>query len=128
MIKELVFLLEEESAKAMLQSLLPRFLDPSITTRFIAFDGKSDLQLQLVRRLQAYINPVARFIIMQDQDSAKNCKQLKAKLLQQCRQAGRESASLVRIACHELEAFYLGDLRAVEHALEVRGWRDISKR
>jgi hypothetical protein len=77
----MVFLLEEESARAFLQSLVPRIIDPSIVTRFIAFDGKHDLQSQLFRRLQGYINPNARFIVMQDLDSTKNCKQLKNKLL-----------------------------------------------
>ena len=37
--KELVFLLEEESAKAMLESLLPRILHPDIRARFIPFEG-----------------------------------------------------------------------------------------
>ena len=44
MIKELVFLLEEESAKAMLESLLPRMLDPEIKPRLLAFEGKQDLE------------------------------------------------------------------------------------
>ena len=41
--KELVFLLEEASAKAMLESLLPRILHPDIHTRLIPFEGKQDL-------------------------------------------------------------------------------------
>jgi hypothetical protein len=42
--KELVFLLEEPSAKAMLESLLPRLLDEQIKFRLIPFKGKQDLQ------------------------------------------------------------------------------------
>ena len=45
----------------------------------------------------------------------------KAKLLGLCAQAGRQAVSLVRIACHELESFYLADLRAVEAALGLTG-------
>ncbi|MDX8400857.1 MAG: hypothetical protein R8K20_11520 [Gallionellaceae bacterium] len=37
MTRELVFLLEEESAKVMLESLLPRILDPEIKPRLLAF-------------------------------------------------------------------------------------------
>lgn len=38
--KELVFLVEEESARALLDTLLPRLLDPSIQPRVIPFEGK----------------------------------------------------------------------------------------
>ena len=34
---------------------------------------------------------------------------------------GRTSATVVRIACRELESFYLGDLTAVERGLKVSG-------
>ena len=117
---ELVFLLEEPSAKALLSTLLPRFLDPAIVPRFIPFEGKQDLDKQLERKLRGYINPRARFLILRDQDSA-NCRTVKANLLAKCANAGRASTSLIRIACHELETFYLADLAAVEQALIWRG-------
>ena len=50
--KELVFLLEEESAKAMLQGLLPRVLDPRVQPRLMVFEGKQDLERQMVKRLR----------------------------------------------------------------------------
>ena len=52
--KELVFLLEEESAKAMLLGLLPRVLDPQVQTRLMVFEGKQDLEKQMVKRLRGY--------------------------------------------------------------------------
>jgi hypothetical protein len=119
--KELVFLLEEASAKAMLDGVLPRILDAQIQTRMIVFEGKQDLEKQMVRRMHGYTNPCARFIVMRDQDSTPDCKIIKTKLLGLCEQAGRKSASLVRLACHELESFYLADLRAVEVALNISG-------
>jgi hypothetical protein len=119
--KELVFLLEEKSAQAMLQGLLPRILDPRVQPRLMVFEGKQDLERQMVKRMQGYVNPNARFIVLRDQDSAPDCKVVKAKLLGLCAQAGRHAVSLVRIACHELESFYLGDLQAVEAALGVTG-------
>lgn len=57
----------------------------------------------------------AHFIVMRDQDSG-DCYQIKDRLLNLSREAGRPNA-LVRIACKELESFYLGDLNAVEQGL-----------
>lgn len=118
---ELVFFLEEASAKAMLETLLPRVLDPIIRPRLIPFEGKQDLEKQLERKLRGYLNPDARFLIMRDQDSHADCKTLKTGILARCVAAGKGSVSLVRIACRELETFYLADLEAVEVALEIKG-------
>ncbi len=115
--RELVFLLEEASAKAMLETLLPRILHADIWPRYISFEGKQDLERQMGKRLRGYINPQARFIVLRDQDNAPDCMAIKAGLVERCRQAGREATSMVRIACKELESFYLADLRAVEQAL-----------
>ena len=119
--KELVFMLEEASAGAMLEGLLPRVLDPRVQPRLMVFEGKQDLERQMVRRLRGYLNPQARFIVLRDQDSTPDCRVLKAALMRLCTQAGRDAVSLVRIACHELEAFYLADLRAVEAAWGLAG-------
>ncbi len=118
--KELVFLLEEESAKALLESLLPRILDGRIVVRAIAFEGKQDLEGQLERKLRSYANPNARFVVLRDQDGG-DCSVIKADLVEKCRRSGRLSSTRVRIACHELESFYLADLSAVETALGITG-------
>ena len=98
--RELVFLLEEDSAKAMLENLLPRILDPKVIPRLIPFEGKQDLEKQLVKRLRGYINPHARFIVMRDQDNHPDCKALKMALVKKCREAGKNiyllCVSLVR--------------------------------
>ena len=117
--KELVFLLEEKSAMAMLENMLPRMLHPDIFPRFIPFEGKQDLEKQMPKRLRAYLNPQARFIVFRDQDIAPDCVVLKARLVEQCQQAGQSAKTLVRIACKELETFYLADLRAVEQGLAI---------
>lgn len=119
--KELVFLLEEPSARAMLQSLLPRVLEPGIGHRLIPFEGKQDLEKQIVRKIRGYQNPQARFIVLRDQDSHPDCGQLKQRLVDLCNQSGKGEHCLVRIACTELETFYLADLRAVELALGLKG-------
>lgn len=119
--RELVFLLEEPSAKAMLESLLPRFLDSSIQFRLIPFEGKQDLEKQVVRKIRAYQNIDARFLVLRDQDSHPNCGDLKNKLIALCNESNKGHLCLVRIACRELEAFYLADLYAVEKALSIGG-------
>ncbi|MFD2112301.1 DUF4276 family protein [Thiorhodococcus fuscus] len=119
--RELVFLLEEPSAKAMLESLLPRMLNENTRFRCIPFEGKQDLEKQLARRIRGYQNDRARFIVLRDQDSHPDCMAVKGKLLALCDESGKAARCLVRIACRELEAFYLADLQAVEHALEING-------
>lgn len=119
--KELVFLLEELSAKAMLESLLPRMLDQNISVRCIPFEGKQDLEKQLTRKIRAYQNQEARFIVLRDQDNHPDCLAVKHKLLDLCANSGRAGQCIVRIACKELETFYLADLQAVEHALQING-------
>jgi hypothetical protein len=122
--KELVFLLEERSAKVMLESLLPRVLDERIEFRLIAFEGKQDLEKRMVMRMKGYVNTEARFVVMRDQDSDPNCIALKSRLVAKCQESGRGEVSLVRIACRELETFYLADLQAVEKALAIKGISD----
>lgn len=119
--RELVVLLEERSAKVMLETLLPRMLDERIEFRLIAFEGKQDLEKRMTMRIKGYVNEDARFLVMRDQDSDPNCIALKARLIEKCMASGRGEVSLVRIACRELETFYLADLYAVEKALGVKG-------
>jgi hypothetical protein len=88
--------------------------------RFIPFNGKQDMERKLVRKLQSYRMPDARFVVMRDQDAEPDCTKIKRRLADLCKKAGRPS-TLVRIACKELESFYLADLQAVEQGLGVSG-------
>jgi hypothetical protein len=119
--RELVFLVEERSAKAFLETLLPRLLNERVTPRVIPFEGKQHLQKQLMRTIRGFVNPHARFIVIQDQDSFPDCRVLKNRLMDLCNASGRPTECLVRIACKELESYYLADLQAVEQALELKG-------
>jgi hypothetical protein len=121
-VRELVFLLEEESARELLEEILHRIFpeQSKIHPRFIVFEGKQDLEKQLVRKLAFYNNPEARFLVLRDQDAHPDCRAVKAKLLGLARESGRKQTK-VRIACRELEAYYLGDLAAVEKGLGVKG-------
>ncbi len=111
----LVFFLEELSAKALLEILLPRFIpEDKFVLRFVPFEGKQDLEKQLVRRIRGWRTPNTHFVVLRDQDSAE-CRDVKQRLLELCAEAGRPD-TLVRVACRELESWYLGDLKAVGEA------------
>lgn len=114
---EIVFFLEEPSAQAMLEGLLPKIL--STRCRFIVFEGKQDLEKQMVRRMRGYRVPDARFVVLRDKDS-EDCREVKERLVKKCAEALRHE-TLVRVACHELESWYLGDLAAVEAGLGATG-------
>jgi hypothetical protein len=112
-----VFFLEELSAKEMLSGILPKILPDNIQPRFVVFEGKQDLEKQLVRRLRLWRMPNCQFFVLRDQDSG-DCQLIKRNLLEKCSKANRPN-TIVRIACHELESFYLGDLRAVDKGLKL---------
>jgi len=116
----LVFFLEELSARVLLEGLLPRFLPMDfVAFRFVVFEGKQDLEKQLVRRMRLWRLPNTHFVVLRDQDSAK-CKDVKQQLVELCKEAKHPDA-LVRVACRELESWYLGDLAAVEQGLDLTG-------
>lgn len=119
--RSLVFFLEEPSARAFLEQFVPRILpEAEVVTRYIVFEGKQDMDKRLLRRMRGWLEPDSLFVVLRDQDSS-DCVQLKNRLLQTCREAGRAAQTLVRIACRELESWYLGDLAAVERGLGVQG-------
>lgn len=114
-----VFFLEEESAKAMLQGVLPRLLPEDVVPRIISFEGKSDLEKQLEGKLRGWRTPNTCFVVLRDKDGG-DCVAARAKLQGLCAAAGKPDV-LVRIACHELESWYIGDLDAVETGLAIPG-------
>ena len=111
-----VFLLEEKSMQAFLDTILPKILPSGANVYTIAHEGKSDLQKSIPHKLKAWNTPDTKFFIIQDQDSS-DCRKLKQNLCSLCDGYGKEY--IVRIACHELEAWYFGDLHAVEQAYGV---------
>ena len=117
--KTIVFFLEEPSAREMLEGVLPRILPANIQIRYLLFQGKQDLEKNLKKRLRGWRLPDSVFVVIRDQDSG-DCKAIKTNLTNLCLEARREGV-LVRIACRELESFYLGDLTAVEKGLGIRG-------
>ena len=114
----LLFLLEELSARTMLESFLPGILPQNIEARFIVFEGKQDLEKRLGKRLREWQMPDTRFVVIHDQDNS-DCQHLKHKLRAIWDASGKSNETMIRIPCHELESWYLGDLAAVERALGI---------
>jgi hypothetical protein len=119
MVKELVFFLEEPSMAEVLKMLLPKILPEDIGFKLIVHDGKQDLEKSIPSRLRQWKSPHTHFIIVRDQNSD-DCVKLKQRLKHLCQQAGKPD-SLIRIVCHELETWFLGDLAAVEKAFKIKG-------
>ena len=115
--KQLVIFLEERSAKVMLDEFLPRVLPEGVSHRCIPFEGKQDLDKQIGHRLKGWLQPNTAFLILRDQESS-NCLVLKESLQQKALVAGRPD-TVIRIACHELESWYFGDLQSVGAALQI---------
>ncbi|MFN8892474.1 MAG: hypothetical protein ACK5Y8_01750, partial [Betaproteobacteria bacterium] len=112
--KHLVFLLEEPSAQDALEAWVPTWLPTGVTPHYLVFQGKQDLEKRMVLRMRHWVRPDSRFLVMRDQDSG-NCREVKAALRERCEAAGRPDA-VVRVACRELESFFVGDWQAVAQA------------
>jgi hypothetical protein len=108
-----VFLLEERSMKTLLDGLLPRLM-PEMTFVCIPHEGKQDLEKSIPRKLRAWREPGARFVVVRDNDGG-DCHVLKQRLVTLCNDTKRSDV-LVRIACQELEAWYFGEPEAMAQA------------
>ncbi len=112
----LVFLLEEPSAKDLLEGLVSRLLPEVADVRYLVFQGKQDLEKQLVRKLKGWLAPKSVFVVLRDQDSG-DCQAVKQRLVDLVVQSGR-SKVLVRVACRDLESWVLGDWEAIAQAFD----------
>jgi hypothetical protein len=123
--RRLIFLVEEYSMKVLLEGLLPRFF-PDLTFLCAAHEGKQDLEKSIPRKLRAWREPGVRFIVIRDCDGD-DCHKLKRRLVDMCQSNGRGD-TIVRIACQELEAWYLGDPDALAKAFRDENLCSIGKR
>lgn len=118
----LVFLLEEQSMKELLDRMLPRIF-PDLRFLCIPHEGKTDLESSIQRKLRAWHVPKDRFIIVRDNDGG-DCIALKQRLRDLCKGTGHEDAT-IRIVCQELEAWYLGQPDAMANAFGMEELRNI---
>jgi len=103
----------------VLKVLVPRLMPDGVRCRFVPHEGIKDLELSIPRKLRALSHADAEFVVVRDKHSG-NCKAVKEHLSNLCRQGGRPK-TLIRIVCHELESWFLGDLAAVGKAYNHRG-------
>jgi hypothetical protein len=117
---DFVCCLEEKSAKEILRCIIPKVLGTNkVNIKFKIFEGKGDLDTRIHRQINNYLVPNSVFLVVRDQDN-ENCQKLKTSLLTKI-PVDKKIRTKVRIACRELESFYLGDLAAVEKGLELKG-------
>jgi len=116
----IVFLLEEPSLKEFLDSYLPRLL-PDLDFLCVKHEGKQDLEKSIPRKLRGW--PGVQFVVVRDNDGA-DCRNLRARLLELCAQGNRPD-TLVRLACQELESWYLGAPEALAQAYAKPAIADI---
>lgn len=117
-------LVEELSAKVALDLLLPRTIPVEATFVVHAFEGRVRLLSRLEQRLRgySYYGQNTRILVLVDRDDD-DCRVLKAHLEQTARSVGLPTLCTAtgqgriqvcnRIACEELEAWFLGDPKAV---------------
>ena len=126
----IVFLTEEESMKVTLEIFLSRFWPtktPGVDWIALSFQGKSDLEKNIVPKMKSWNYGTPHFVILRDQDGD-DCKLLKARLCEIAAQGG--CAFTVRVVCNELESWFLGELESVEAAYpasKATKWKNAAK-
>lgn len=120
----LVFMLEEQSMRVLLEGLLPRVF-PELNFICVAHEGRSDLEKSLPRKLRSWQIPEDKFVVVRDADSS-NCKDLKEALRAVCRE-NRRPDTLVRIVCQELEAWYFGQPESLAAAFANKSTKSLGK-
>lgn len=121
----------EEVLKVILPKILPEQWKLNQNVFLRVHEGKSDLQKSIPKKIRAYAyHPVEiGVVVLHDQDTA-DCHVLKEKLLTLCNQPNTNIKSLVRIVCRELEAWYIGDMLAIQKAyphFQARRYQNKSK-
>ena len=111
--------------RVLLDGLLPR-LFPGLPFQCVPHEGKADLERSVPRKLRGWREPGVRFAVVRDNDGG-DCRALKDDLRELCR-AGRREDALIRIACQELEAWYLGEPDALADAFGREALRGIGQR
>lgn len=115
--KNVLFLLEEGSAEEMLKKFLPRCF-PTLRCTYRRFSGVNNLLKRLEKTICNHSDTQCPIVILCDQDD-KDCVALKKKILSLCRKSGQRSRCIVRIACRELESWYLAQLNVVANHFGV---------
>lgn len=106
---------EEPSLKIVLETILPKILPENVYFQIYSHQGKQDLEKALRTTLPSISKiPGSKILVTRDQDSS-DCKELKQHLLEVIGLNCQCDFS-IRIVCRELEAWYLGDMLAIQQA------------
>ena len=106
---------EEVSAKNVFEVLLQKILPENVSFRIYPHQGKQDLEKALRTSMPSISKiPGSKILITRDQDSS-DCKDVKNKI-QQIIGKNCHCEYLIRIACKELESWFMGDLEAIRKA------------
>jgi len=128
LVTHLELLVEESSAEAALRNFVPRILGSRVSFHIHAYQGKPDLLNKLPERLKGYKNWLPdnwRIVVLIDEDR-EDCTKIKTQLEKMAAQAGLLTKSgaragelfhvLNRLCVEELEAWFLGDVKAITAA------------
>ena len=111
--------------RVLLDGLLPR-LFPGLSFKCLPHEGRTDLEHSIRLKLRAWREAGVRFAVVRDNDG-KDCHALKDALRGFCEAAGRPD-TLIRIACQELEAWYLGEPEALADAFGDESLRNLGQK
>ncbi len=115
MITTLHVFTEEPSAKNVFEILLPKLLPENVFFRVYPHQGKQDLEKALAKTVPSISKmPGSKILITRDQDSG-DCLEIKRNM-DSVMTLNCSCDYYIRIVCRELEAWFLGDLHAVELA------------
>jgi len=112
----IVILSEERSMRDTLVALFARYypsLLEGVHWQIIYFQGKADLEKNFPHKMRSWSHRSPHFIILRDNDGA-DCQVIKERLRLRAAPTGKPFH--IRLVCQELEAWFLGDLAAVEAA------------
>jgi hypothetical protein len=110
----IVFLTEEESMKVTLDKIISRFWPDKVLGvdwLTLAFQGKSDLEKNIARKMKSWNYGTPHFLILRDRDGS-DCILLKDRLSKIAAKGSHPFT--VRVVCNELESWFLGELDAIE--------------
>jgi hypothetical protein len=114
---EIIVLVEEKSSAVIIEHLSASLeLDRQVT--ILSHDGFGDLKNSIPRKLNAEHHELTRFIILCDADNT-NCIERKRQLFDLVPHAKR-SRTIIRIACRELEAWYIAQPEALRRGGAIK--------
>lgn len=110
----MIVIMTEESSMQVTLEILIRTHYPELIEGLhwwvLKFNGKSDLEKNIPRKMRHWNVGDPLFVILRDNDGAE-CKVLKARLADLADGTGKPYK--VRMVCQELESWFLGDNQAV---------------